>query len=90
MNLQLHPLPTSSFIDSNQPAARPGPMTTVTKQGKEAMARKEKSVPKIMDGPVKGKRVLPMPRSRKLVVAATWTLSMVQLDLQALSMFFYE
>jgi hypothetical protein len=56
MNLQLHPLPTSSFIDSNQPAARPGPMTTATKQGKEAMARKGKLVLKIMDGPVKGKK----------------------------------
>jgi len=56
MNLQLHPLPTSSFIDSNQPTARPGPMTTATKKGKEVMARKGRAVQKIKDGQVKGRK----------------------------------
>lgn len=57
MDLQLHPLPTSSFINSNQPAPRPGPLTTATKKGKEAIARKGRAAPTTKkDGPVKGKK----------------------------------
>ena len=66
MNLQLHPLPTSSFIDSNQPAARPSTMTTTTKKGKEVMARKGRAVQKIKDGQVKGKKGTTNAKTKKV------------------------
>jgi len=36
-------LPDSAFISSNQPVARPAPLTTCTKTGKEVASRKRKA-----------------------------------------------
>lgn len=48
MDQVFQPLPTSSFIDSNQPAARLGPLTTATNKGRGVLKSK--------DGIVKGKK----------------------------------
>lgn len=43
------PLPDCSFIENNQPIARPAPLTTTTKKGKAAMG-KRKAPAKKTDG----------------------------------------
>lgn len=59
-NLEVGPLPDSSFIVGNRPAARPIPPTTATKEGK-AKASKRKAG---FDGGMKKARV-----PKKLVAA---------------------
>ena len=57
----VEPLPNCDFIQSNLPAARPGPQTTATKEGRAQIKKKPRKNP----APEKKKKKPPARRKKK-------------------------